>query len=97
MQVGVRGHLPSLGEHLKHAEVDSGRAKAIKILPCAGLFLTTALWQDYKMLQISTHLGIRTALPNDARGGEKTSLHPSCFWIIYFNFFLWVKQKQEHV
>lgn len=45
------------------------RAKAIKILPCAGLFLTRALWQDYKMLKVSTHLGIRTALPDDV---EKT-------------------------
>ena len=42
------------------------RVKAIKTLPCAGLFLTRALWHDYKILKVSTHLGIRTKLPDDA-------------------------------
>lgn len=39
--------------------------KFIKILPCAGLFPTSALWHDYKILEVSTHLGP----PNDAVGG----------------------------
>lgn len=51
----------------------TGRAKAIKILPCAGLFLTRALWHDYKMLKVSTHLGIRTVLP--CRWSWKNMLH----------------------
>lgn len=64
----------------------TGRAEAIEILPCAGLFLTRALWQDYKMLTLSTHLGIGTALPDDV---EKTLYILPRFWIIYFSFFFW--------
>lgn len=45
------------------------RAKAIKTLPCASLSLTRALWHDYKILKVSTHLGIGTQLPDDV---EKT-------------------------
>lgn len=68
------------------------RAKAIKTLPCAGLSLTRALWHDYKILKVSTHLGIGTQLPDDV---EKNPLHPSCFWITYFSFFplRWVRRE----
>lgn len=83
MQV-ERGAISPASEGLKLTV----RAEAIKILPCAGLFLTRALWQDYKLLTVSTHLGIRTALPDDA---EKTLYILPRSWIIYFSFlfFLW--------
>lgn len=94
MQV-ERGAVSPDGECLKHAETDSARAKAIKILLCAGLFLTRALWQHYKILDISTHLGIRPVLPDDV---EKTlyilPLSGSSMLAIRFSpFFLRQRQK----
>lgn len=93
MQV-ERGAISPASECLKHAETDSVRAKAIKILPCAGLFLTRALWQDYKILEISTHLGIRTALPDDVK--KMLYILPVSGSSILASFFS-VRQGQEHV
>lgn len=71
--------------------------KAIQVFASTGLFLRRALWQDYKIMKISILVGISTVLPDDVK--KNPTLHPSCFWIIYFDlfFFCWGKDRNTFV